>query len=131
MSEEELYYDEDEVVDNEYDYNEHGVCINPKGRYLKCMSKFLARVEIAPTENGHWTYGLLFQGLNQGWKEPVLWHSTDQYTQQEAYNAGCERMIYLISNNNDHKKYDAILQMVRDEMKPTESTETTNQLTLF
>jgi len=121
-------FEEDLDIQSDFEWNENGVCINPKGRYLKCLSKFVARVKIAPTQNGHWTYGLTFHGDKQGWSEPVLWHSSDEYTEKEAHNAGCERMIYLISNNNDHKKYNSILQMVKDEMKPSESI---NQLTLF
>jgi hypothetical protein len=130
MSEEELYYEEDLNVQSNFEWNEHGVCVNEKLCTFKCIKKFTAQVKWAKNTNNRWVYGLTFNGLNQGWSEPVLNHSNGYDTEDEAYFASVNRLVYLIGNNNDHCKYDGILRMLCDEL-PTESNETTNQLTLF
>jgi hypothetical protein len=127
MIEEELYYEEDLNVQSDFEWNEHGVCVNEKLCTFKCIKKFTAQVKWAKNMNNRWVYGLTFSGMNQGWSEPVLNHSNGYDTEDEAYFEGVNRLVYLIGNNNDHCKYDGILRMLCDELP----NETTNQLTLF
>lgn len=126
---EDFELEDDEIIDSSqrvFEWNQHGVCENEKLMTFKCLRKFEAQVKWAKNRNNRWVYGLSFIGQNQGWSEPVLDHSSGYATEDEAYNASVNRLVYLISNNNDHCKYDAILRMLSDEL-PNDD----NQLTLF
>jgi len=122
-------FDQEEFIEKGervFEWNQHGVCENEKLMTFKCSRKYTAQVKWAKNRNNRWVYGLSFIGQNQGWSEPVLDHSSGYATEDEAYNASVNRLLYLIGNNNDHCKYDSILRMLSDEL-PNDD----NQLTLF
>lgn len=128
---EDLYFDPEEFIEDGqrvFEWNEHGVCLNPKLMTFKCIAKFMAQIKWACNDNNRWVYGLSFTGFQQGWSEPVLNHSHGYDTEDEAYNKCLERLVYLIGNNNDLRKYDNIMKMLKDELP---NDEPTNQLTLF
>lgn len=128
---EDLDFDPEEFIEDGqrvFEWNEHGVCENEKLMTFKCTKKYSAQIGWAMNDNNRWVYGLSFIGQNQGWGEPVLNHSYGYSTENEAYYAGIERLVYLIGNNNDLRNYDNILKMLKDELPNNEQT---NQLTLF
>lgn len=128
---EDLDFDPEEFIEQGqrvFEWNEHGVCLNSKLMTFKCIGKFMAQIHWARNDNNRWVYGVSFDGYNQGWGEPVLNHSHGYDTEDEAYYSGVERLVYLIGNNNDLRKYDNILRMLKDELP---NDEPTNQLTLF
>jgi hypothetical protein len=113
----------------EFIYNEHGVCENEILTTYKCVYKYEASIGVAIVECGKWSYCIRFQGHQQGWSEPLLNHA--QYnvynTQEEAFEAGLNRLLSQIKHNNDFRKYDRIIQMLEEELCPVVES----QLSLF
>lgn len=110
-------------------YNSHNVCENPNTMTYKCLKKYTATINTAIVDNGQWSYSISFVGLNQGWSQPLIGHA--QYnvfdTEQEAFDAGLKLLVDQITANNDLKKYDAILEMLRSDL----FDKTNLQLSLF
>jgi hypothetical protein len=114
---------------SQFIYNEHGVCENPILYTYKCIKFYEAQVNVAIVQNGNWSYSIRFQGKEQGWSQPLLYHAKHcvYETKNEAFNAGLELLLHQVKQNNDAKKYDRIVQILQDEFCPVVE----NQLTLF
>ena len=114
---------------SQFTFNEHGVCENPILKTFKCIKGYEAQVSTAIVRRGLWSYAIRFQGREQGWSQPLLYHAEHCVypTKDEAFNAGLELLLHQVKQNNDFKKYDRIIQMMQDELCPVVE----NQLSLF
>ena len=114
---------------SQFIYNEHGVCENPILKTYKCRKGYEAQVNTAIVQRGLWSYAIRFQGREQGWSQPLIYHAEHNVytTKDEAFNVGLELLLHQVKQNNDLKKYDDIIQMLQDELCPVVE----NQLSLF
>ena len=114
---------------SQFTFNEQGVCENPILKTYKCINGYEAQVSTAIVQRGLWSYAIRFQGREQGWSQPLLYHAEHcvYATKDEAFNAGLELLLHQVKQNNDLKKYDRIVQILQDELHPVVE----NQLSLF
>jgi hypothetical protein len=114
---------------SQFIYNEHGACENPILKTYKCSKGYEAQVNVAIVQRGLWSYSIRFQGKDQGWSQPLLYHAEHcvYETKSEAFQVGLELLLHQVTQNNDAKKYDCIIQMLQDELCPVVE----NQLSLF
>ena len=114
---------------SQFTFNEQGVCLNPILKTYKCIKGYEAQVNTAIVQSGLWSYSIRFQGKEQGWSQPLLYHAEHcvYETKSEAFQVGLELLLNQVKQNNDLKKYDRIIQMMQDELCPVVE----NQLTLF
>jgi len=114
---------------SQFTFNEQGVCENPILKTYKCIKGYQAQVNTAIVQNGNWSYSIRFQGKDQSWSQPLLYHAKHcvYETKSEAFNAGLELLLHQVKQNNDAKKYDSIVEILQDELCPVVE----NQLSLF
>lgn len=114
---------------SQFTFNKHGVCENPILQTYKCINGYVAQVNTAIVQNGLWSYSIRFQGHEQGWSQPLIYHAEHCVypTKNEAFNAGLELLLHQVKQNNDFKKYDRIIKIIQDELCPVVE----NQLSLF
>jgi hypothetical protein len=105
---------------NEFIYNEHGVCENAILQTYKCLKGYEAQVGVAIVENGLWSYEIRFNGHEQGWGYPLIYHAKHcvYKTKDEAFNAGLELLLSQIKHNNDFKRYDRLINILQNELCP-------------
>lgn len=129
MSEEELYYD-DEVVDNDYEFNEHGICLNPTWNTFKCSKKYTAVIKLAQCDNGKWIYGWDFQGKDQGFSTGCSLHEPDSRkfdTKKLCLQYAIIQMVKTLEGRGE--LYQPLINVLLSCIN--EPIETTKQLTLF
>jgi hypothetical protein len=114
---------------SQFTFNKQGVCENPILKTYKCIKGYEAQISTAIVQNGNWSYSIRFQGKEQGWSQPLLYHAQHcvYETKSEAFQVGLELLLHQVTQNNDLKKYDRIIQMLQDELCPVVE----NQLSLF
>ena len=114
---------------SEFIYNEHGVCENPILKTFKCIKGYEAQVQTAIVQRGLWSYAIRFQGGEQGWSQPLIYHAEHcvYETKSQAFYAGLELLLHQVKQNNDLKKYNRIIEIMQDELCPVIE----NQLSLF
>lgn len=110
-------------------FNQHGVCENPISKTFKCLKNYEAVVDVAIVQNKKWSYSIAFNGKNQGWSQPLIFHAKHNVysSREDAYKAGVQLLLLQVKANNDYKHYNAIIEMLQDELQPTYES----QLSLF
>jgi len=114
---------------SQFTFNEQGVCENPILKTYKCIKGYEAQVNVAIVQKGNWSYSISFKGQDQGWSQPLIYHAKHcvYETKSEAFQVGLELLLNQVTQNNDAKKYNRIIQILQDELCPVVE----NQLSLF
>ena len=114
---------------DQFIFNKYGVCENPIRKSFKCVKGYEAVVNVAIIQKKKWSYSISFTGKNQGWSQPLIFHAKHNVysSREDAYKAGVELLLSQVKANNDYKHYNAIIEMLQDELQPTIQS----QLSLF
>jgi hypothetical protein len=129
MSEEELYYEEEEL-DSVYQFNEHGICLNPTWNTFKCSKKYTSVIKLAQCPDGKWIYGWDFQGKDQGFSTGCSLHEPDSRkfdTKKLCLQFGISQMVIALQGRGDI--YQSLINIL--ESCINEPSQPTKQLTLF
>ena len=114
---------------SQFIYNEHGVCENPILKTYKCINGYEAQVLTSIVQDELWSYGVRFNGFEEGWSHTFNQYSEDNdlyKTKVEAVDAGIELLVKQLKQRNN-KRYYRIVQILQDELCPVVE----NQLSLF
>jgi hypothetical protein len=115
---------------SQFTFNEHGACENPILKTFKCSRGYEAQVEVAVVQDELWGYGVRFNGMSEGWSHTFNQHRPDNdlyKIKAEAFEGGLQLLINQLKRRNEEKRYDRIIQILQDELRPVVE----NQLTLF
>lgn len=108
-----------------YQWNKHGVCINPKTMSYKCNKKYCVMIELAQAPNSLWTYGVHFDGKLEGFAYSCA-NTLGRYSSENAaFEKAIAETIYRLQHRSEPETYKRLIEILQEELPKTQ------QLSLF
>lgn len=122
---------EEEVIDSVYEWNEHGMCINPTWHTFKCSKKYMAVIKLAQCPDSKWVYGYNFQGISEGFSSGCWLGEINNpkfETKKLCLQYAINQMAIKLQGRD--KLYQPLINILKSSITEWISVPT-NQLTLF
>jgi hypothetical protein len=122
---------EEEIIDSVYEWNEHGVCVNPTWHTFKCSKKYTAVIKLAQCPDSKWVYGWDFQGTDEGFCCGCWMDEPDNRkfeTKKLCLQYAIRQMVIKLQGRD--KLYQPLINILESSITELISVPT-NQLTLF
>nr|DAP44054.1 MAG TPA: Transcriptional activator HlyU [Caudoviricetes sp.] len=105
----------------EFQYNEYGVCTNPKIVFTRNLGEWEIQVEIAQSPNGKWDFGYIINYNTGGGCRPVMLQKDDRgFTEEEARVQALKAVESFVRKTRETNKEDQsrLLDIIWEEMQP-------------
>lgn len=105
----------------EYEFNDCGVCTNPKIVFTRNLGKWEVQVKIAQSPNGKWDFGYIVNYNTGGVCCPVMLQKDDKgLSEDEARGQALECIERFVSSMQGTNEKDRLwlLDIIREELSP-------------
>ncbi len=104
-----------------YEFNDCGVCTNPKIVFTRNLGEWKIQVKIAQSPNGKWDFGYLINYNTGGVCCPVMLQKDDKgFTEEEARVQALKAIESFVRKKRETNKEDQsrLLDIIWEEMQP-------------
>lgn len=105
----------------EYEFNDCGVCTNPKIVFTRNLAEWEVQVKIAQSPNGKWDFGYIVNYYDGGVCCPVMLQKGDKGLSEEGARVqalkAIESFVRTMQETNIEDQ-SRLLDILREEMQP-------------